>query len=81
MAGGMSEMRSLAIGAHEIATIESVGQDLLRQGDAQRGLTLLALCLAWRSVGRPLPLPAPSEPSERLADVVDLHAYSRRAGS
>lgn len=80
----MSELRSVAVSAEQIATIESVGQDLLRQGDATRGLALLALCLAWRSVGIVIaPARFQCEPDESagLAEVVDLHSYSRKVGA
>lgn len=77
----VSDWRLFAASAEEINTIEAVGQDLLRHGDAERGLVLLALCLKWRSVGREIAPPESSDSDEaaELAEVIELHGWSRRA--
>jgi hypothetical protein len=80
----VNDLRLVAISADQIELLEEIGQDLVRQRDARRGLMVLALCLAWRSVGQPVgmsPFACGEEDvdeSAGVAEVIELHAHSRR---
>lgn len=79
----VSDLRLLAISAEQIETLESIGEDLLRR-DPARGVFLLSLCLAWRSLGRPVATTPfvcgddDIDESAGVAEVIGLHAHSRR---
>lgn len=74
----MTDLRTVAIDYETIQTIESVGEDLLRQDDPDRGLRLLTLVLTWRSLGKREFHCDDIDESAGLADVVELNGYSRK---
>lgn len=68
----MSDARQIVLEAEQAYMLEDLGQELLRRNDL-RATQVLAIVLAWRfSSG------SGSEPEEAgLAEVVELHGYSR----
>lgn len=79
----MTDLRTVAIDYETIQCIESVGEDLLRQQDNDRGLRLLTLVLTWRTLGKrgqgnlERIFECDVDESAGLAEVVELHNYSR----
>lgn len=73
-------MRAVPMDERQYLLLENLGHELLRERDSERGLALLALALLWHSAPEiPEPRTARSQidDSAALAEVIELHGYSR----
>jgi hypothetical protein len=78
------DVRAVAMDAEQASLIEELGLELMRQGD-ERSTRLLTIFLAWKISSRAtlsnIPTAFRCDPDESagLAEVVELHGYSKRA--
>lgn len=70
-------IRSVPLDVTQVALIEEIGVELMRRGDL-RATTLLAVVLQWRLLGQPPAFSCDVDESGGMAEVVELHDYSRR---
>lgn len=73
----MSNQRTVYIDAAELAAVEAGADALVRAGDYDNWVKLAALALKWKFNGEPV-FACDVDESGGLADVVELHGYSRK---